>query len=190
MNYNTFKNKYFEENEDCSTYLNFYFDKFEELNKDKNEEDKLNFNTNLNADYLAYYFYNLYVNSLINERLFAKQSKWDQVIFDYFELNAFKSHFKKYFKTIKQYRKTKHILSDQFTFKAKDMYGYLHTFYFCVDKKEYDKEGNDYLEDLQFYLSQEIEKQIEKVEEQKEKEKEEIEALRLEHNLDEDFNKI
>ena len=105
MNYNTFKNKYFEENEDCSTYLNFYFDKFEELNKDKNEEDKLNFNTNLNADYLAYYFYNLYVNSLINERLFAKQSKWDQVIFDYFELNAFKSHFKKYFKTIKQYRK-------------------------------------------------------------------------------------
>jgi tRNA(Leu) C34 or U34 (ribose-2'-O)-methylase TrmL len=40
--------------------------------------------------------------------------------------------------------------------------GYLHTFYFCVDKKEFDKEGNNYLEDLQLSLSEEIEKQIEK----------------------------
>jgi len=43
----------------------------------------------------------------------------------------------------------------------------LHTYYFCVDKKEFDKNGNDYLEDLQLFLSEEIEKQIEKIEKQK-----------------------
>jgi tRNA(Leu) C34 or U34 (ribose-2'-O)-methylase TrmL len=47
--------------------------------------------------------------------------------------------------------------------------GYLHTFYFCVDKKEFDKEGNNYLEDLQLSLSEEIEKQIEKIEKEKRK---------------------
>ncbi|EFT4013602.1 hypothetical protein HVF22_004682 [Salmonella enterica] len=181
MNYNTFKNKYFKENDHCFDYMNNSSDKIEELNKNKNDEDKLIFNTNLNVDYLADYFYKLYVNSLINDRLFAKQSHWDLVIFDFFELNAFKSHFKPFFKTAKQYRKTKHILSDSFTFRAKDMYDYYHTFYFCVDKKEFDKNGNDYLEDLQLYLSQEIEKQIEKIEKEKKEEDEEFERLKLKH---------
>ncbi|CAM8540734.1 hypothetical protein CIFRMM300M2_24805 [Citrobacter freundii] len=57
--------------------------------------------------------------------------------------------------------------------------GYLHTFYFCVDKKEFDKEGNNYLEDLQLSLSEEIEKQIEKIEKEKKEEDEEFERLKL-----------
>lgn len=181
MNYNTFKNKYFNENSDCSAYFCNDCDKFVFLNENKKEEDKLNINTDLNVDYLADYFQKTYINSLINDRLFAKQSNWDQVIFDYFELNAFKSHFKPFFKTAKQYRKTKHILSDSFTFRAKDMYGYYHTFYFCVDKKEFDKNGNDYLEDLQLFFSEEIEKQIEKIEKEKKEEEEELERLKLKH---------
>lgn len=181
MNYNTFKNKYFNENSDCSAYFCNDCDKFVFLNENKKEEDKLNINTDLNVDYLADYFQKTYINSLINDRLFAKQSNWDQVIFDYFELNAFKSHFKPFFKTAKQYRKTKHILSDSFTFRAKDMYGYYHTFYFCVDKKEFDKNGNDYLEDLQLFFSEEIEKQIEKIEKEKKEEEEEFERLKLKH---------
>lgn len=182
MNYNTFKNKYFNENSDCSAYFCNDCDKFVFLNENKKEEDKLNINTDLNVDYLADYFQKTYINSLINDRLFAKQSNWDQVIFDYFELNAFKSHFKPFFKTAKQYRKTKHILSDSFTFRAKDMYGYYHTFYFCVDKKEFDKNGNDYLEDLQLFFSEEIEKQIEKIEKEKKEEVEEFERLQLKYN--------
>ena len=182
MNYNTFKNKYFNENSDCSAYFCNDCDKFVFLNENKKEEDKLNINTDLNVDYLADYFQKTYINSLINDRLFAKQSNWDQVVFDYFELNAFKSHFKPFFKTAKQYRKTKHILSDSFTFRAKDMYGYYHTFYFCVDKKEFDKNGNDYLEDLQLFFSEEIEKQIEKIEKEKKEEEEEFERLQLKYN--------
>jgi len=69
------------------------------------------------------------------------------------------------------------------------MYGYYHTFYFCVDKKEFDKNGNDYLEDLQLYLIQEIDGQIEKIEKEKEKEKEEIEGLKLKFNLDGELRK-
>lgn len=179
MNYNTFKNKYFNENSDCSAYFCSEFDKFDFLNERKNEEDKLYFNEDLNVDYLANYFQKLYINSLINERLFAKQSNFRELVFDYYEVNAFKKHFKKYFKTIKQYKKTKDILSDAFTFRAPDLAGYLHTFYFCVDKKEFDKEGNNYLEDLQLSLSEEIEKQIEKIEKEKKEEDEEFERLKL-----------
>lgn len=189
MNYNTFKNKYLDENRGCGANFCAKFNTFDYLNESKNEEDKLKVNTDTNVDYLADYFQKLYLNSLINDRLFAKQSSWDQVTFDYFELNAFKSHFKPFFKTAKQYRKTKHILSDSFTFKAKDMYGYYHTFYFCVDKKEFDKNGNDYLEDLQLYLIQEIDSQIEKIEKEKEKEKEEIERLKLKFNLEGELRK-
>jgi len=183
MNYNTFKNKYLDENSGCGANFCAKYNTFDYLNERKNEEDKLKVNTDTNVDYLADYFQKLYLNSLINDRLFAKQSGWDLIIFDYFELNAFKSHFKEYFKTIKQYRKTKHILSDTFTFRAKDMMGYLHTYYFCVDKKEFDKNGNDYLEDLQLFLSEEIEKQIEKIEKEKEKEKEELEQLKIKHGM-------
>ncbi|ENI9978916.1 hypothetical protein AB0A01_004750 [Escherichia coli] len=181
MNYNTFKNKYHSENSDCAAYFVDSFDKFDYLNERKNEEDKIKVNTDLNVDYLADYFQKLYLNSLINERLFAKQSNFSELVFDYYEVNAFKKHFKKYFKTIKQYRKTKDILSDAFTFRAPDLMGYLHTFYFCVDKKEFDKEGNNYLEDLQLFLSEEIEKQLEKIEKEKEKEREEIEKLKLKY---------
>ena len=179
MNYNTFKNKYHNENGDCSAYFCSEYNKFNYLNERKNEEDKLYFNEDLNVDYLANYFQKLYINSLINERLFAKQSNFRELVFDYYEVNAFKKHFKKYFKTIKQYKKTKDILSDAFTFRAPDLAGYLHTFYFCVNKKEFDKNGVDYLEDLQLFLSEEIEKQIEKIEKEKEKENEEFERLKL-----------
>lgn len=182
MNYNTFKNKYYNENSDCAAYFTADFDKFNFLNERKNEEDKINVNTNLNVDYLASYFQKLYINSLNNERLFARQSEFRDLIFDFYELNAFKKHFKKYFKTIKQYKKTKDILSDEFTFRAPDLMGYLHTFYFCVDKKKFDKRGNDYLEDLQLFLSEEIEKQLEKIEKEKEKEREEIEKIKLKYN--------
>lgn len=183
MNYNTFKNKYFDENSGCVANFCAKYNKFDYLNERKNEEDKLKINTDPNVDYLADYFHKIYINSLINERLFAKQSNFKELVFDYYELNAFKSHFKKFFKTIKQYRKTKHILSDTFTFRAPDLMGYLHTFYFCVDKKEFDKNGNDYLEDLQLFLSEEIEKQIEKIEKEKEKEKEELEQLKIKHGM-------
>ena len=182
MNYNTFKNKYYNENSDCRAYFCGEFNKFNKfnyLNERKNEEDKLKINTNSNVDYLADYFHKTYINSLINERLFAKQSNFKELVFDYYEVNAFKKHFKKYFKTIKQYKKTKDILSDAFTFRAPDLMGYSHTFYFCVDKKEFDKNGNDYLEDLQLFLSEEIEKQIEKIEREKKEEDEEFERLKL-----------
>jgi hypothetical protein len=179
MNYNTFKNKYHNENGDCSAYFCSEYNKFNYLNERKNEEDKLKINTNPNVDYLANYFHKTYINSLINERLFAKQSNFKELVFDYYEVNAFKKHFKKYFKTIKQYKKTKDILSDAFTFRAPDLMGYLHTFYFCVDKKEFDKEGNNYLEDLQLSLSEEIEKKIEKIEKEKKEEDEEFERLKL-----------
>ena len=181
MNYNTFKNKYHNENGDCSAYFCSEYNKFNYLNERKNEEDKIKINTNTNVDYLADYFHKTYINSLINERLFAKQSNFKELVFDYYEVNAFKKHFKKYFKTIKQYKKTKDILSDAFTFRAPDLMGYLHTFYFWVDKKEFDKEGNNYLEDLQLFLSEEIEKQLEKIEKEKEKEREEIEKLKLKY---------
>ena len=180
MNYNTFKNKYHNENGDCSAYFCSEYNKFNYLNERKNEEDKINVNTDLNVNYLAAHFHKTYINSLINERLFAKQSNFKELVFDYYEVNAFKKHFKKYFKTIKQYKKTKDILSDDFTFRAPDLMGYLHTFYFCVEKKEFDKNGNDYLEDLQLFLSEEIEKQIEKIEKEK-REEEEFERLQLKY---------
>ena len=66
MNYNTFKNKYYNENSDCAAYFTADFDKFNFLNERKNEEDKINVNTNLNVDYLASYFQKLYINSLNN----------------------------------------------------------------------------------------------------------------------------
>lgn len=173
MNYRNFLNKYIDENGDCYEYLNFDEDRF---------TDEVKFNTDVNVDYLADSFITLYLKSLVKDRLFAKQSQWNEIVFDYFELNAFKSHFKSYFKTAKQYRKTKHILSDTFTFRAKDMMGYLHTYYFCVDKKEFDKRGNDYLEELQFYLIAQIESKKEKAKEERAKmeaeEIDEIEELR------------
>jgi hypothetical protein len=69
------------------------------LNERKNEEDKLKINTNPNVDYLADYFHKTYINSLINERLFAKQSNFKELVFDYYEVNAFKSTLKN---TLKQ----------------------------------------------------------------------------------------
>ena len=51
MNYNTFKNKYFNENSDCSAYFCSEFDKFDFLNERKNEEDKLYFNEDFRKKY-------------------------------------------------------------------------------------------------------------------------------------------
>lgn len=59
-----------------------------------------------------------------------------------------------------QFKKTKDILSDRFTFRSKDIKGKLHTFYFCASKKDYDKYGVDYLEELQAFLNEEIFKQV------------------------------
>jgi len=148
MKYNNrYLEVYLKDNKHCGNYLNFEEDKFPENNA---------FNANFNVDYLADWFKNLYLNNLDNKRLFAKKTKWDQIVFDYAEIFAFKSHFKKHFKTVNQFRKTKDILSDHFTFKSKDIKGKLHTFYFCVSKKDFEKEGVEYLGELQDFFEDAI----------------------------------
>lgn len=138
---------YLKDNECCGNYLNFDGDKFPENNS---------FNTNFNVDFLAEWFKDLYLNNLDNKRLFAKKSEWDKVVFDYYEIFAFKSYFKKHFKTVNQFRKTKDILSDHFTFRSKDIKGKLHKFYFCVSKKDFEREGVEYLGALQDFFEDAI----------------------------------
>jgi len=154
MSYKSALNKYLKENFNCIDYINAKENKFNESQ---------DFNNDYNVNNLADWFKSLYFISLKNSRLFAKQSDWSEIVFDYYELSAFKSCFKNNFKTIKQFKKTKDILSDSFTFKVPDFCGKLHTFYFCVNKKELAKRGSDYLEELKVFFDVEIEKRREKL---------------------------
>lgn len=113
----------------------------------KTKEDFINASE---VDILASNIFKSYTEELNNNnfRLFAKQVDFKLKRVDFYELSAFKSKFKKHFKTIKQLRKTKDIKSDFLNIDLYDYYDNKYTVYFVVDKKEYQKNGVKYLDSV------------------------------------------
>lgn len=102
------------------------------------------------VDVLAHNILNFYIETLkkFNFRLFAKRVNFELKKVDEYELLAFKSFFKDYFKTERQFRKTLHIKSDFFKFELPDYYDNYYTCFFTINKKEYKEKGQSYLDSI------------------------------------------
>ena len=100
---------------------------------------KSHFNFKSDIDCLAHNIYNLYMSELEknNFRIFAKDVDFKLYAVDEYELNAFKSYFKTWFKTDAQLLKTKHIKSDALSIDLPDFYDRIYTVNFVVYKNQY-----------------------------------------------------
>jgi len=118
------------------------------------------------VDILAHNIFNIYTEKLKenNFRIFAKNVDFKLREIDEYELLAFKSYFKDYFKTEKQIKKTKHIKSDFLKMTLPDYFNNYFSTYFIINKKDYEGEGLKYLDRVFNFFLLEIEKKAEKTE--------------------------
>lgn len=116
------------------------------------------------VDKLAKKIFDFYTKKLKenNYRIFAKGVDFNKRKVDFYELSVFKSVFKDNFKTLAQVRKTKHIMTDFLRLDLFDFFDYPYSVFFVVDKKEYDKRGSDYLNDVFNKFVSEIENKTKK----------------------------
>jgi len=116
------------------------------------------------VDILAHNIFNIYTEKLKenNFRIFAKNVGFKLCEIDEYELLAFKSYFKDYFKTGNQFKKTKQIKSEFLKMNLPDYFNNYFYVCFAVDKKEYEKDGLKYLDRVFNFFLLEIEKKAEK----------------------------
>jgi len=117
------------------------------------------------VDKLAKKIFDFYTKKLKenNYRIFAKNVDFNKRKVDFYELSAFKSVFSDHFKTLAQVRKTKHIKTDFLRLDLFDFFDNPYSVFFVVDKKEYDKRGIDYLNDVFNKFVAETENKIKKL---------------------------
>ena len=102
------------------------------------------------VDKLAKKIFEFYTKKLKenNYRIFAKSVDFKKSKVDFYELSAFKGVFKDNFKTLAQVRKTKHIRTDFLKLDLFDYFDNSYSVFFVVDKKEYEKLGIEYLNNI------------------------------------------
>lgn len=115
------------------------------------------------VDILAHNIFNIYTEKLKenNFRIFAKNVNFKLCEIDEYELLAFKSYFKDYFKTEKQIKKTKHIKSNFLKMTLPDYFNNYFYTYLTINKKDYEKDGLKYLDRVFNYFLLEMEKKAE-----------------------------
>ena len=88
-----------------------------------------------------------------NGRVFAYRATYKVKGWEQIEQKAFRNAFFKFFKTNAQLRKTKDIKSDYFQLEGiKDKFNRYYFPSFCVDKKEYEARGVEYLKEVEEYF--------------------------------------
>lgn len=88
-----------------------------------------------------------------NGRVFAYRATYKVKGWEQIEQKAFRNAFFKFFKTNAQLRKTKDIKSDYFQLEGiKDKFNRYYFPSFCVDKKEYEARGAEYLKEVEEYF--------------------------------------